>query len=130
MAMTPLLQTLIDNRTNTYVPPNERPAMNNAKRSPDYDAIMALPAAKHPKLGSAVKALALSPKVDLQFAIQLIATTAADLGVSLLDIEMADPRNNVRPPFGANALPNAADDFQAGVTAELVRMTKRIQGGN
>lgn len=131
MAMTPFLQTLIDNRTNTYVPPNERPTpMNNAKRSPDYDAIMSLPAAKHPKLSQAVAALAASPKMDLQFASELIATAATDIGISLLDIEMADPRNNVRPAFGATTRSGAEDAFQAGVTAELIRMTKRIQGGN
>jgi hypothetical protein len=86
-------------------------------------AILALPAAQHPKLTALAHKLAGDPRFTADDAETLLKAAAKDADVSKLDIEMAQPGNNVAVPFAAQGKPMTKEQqFQQMVSENVTRM--------
>lgn len=89
------------------------------KRSPDHDAILALPHRHHPMLTRAVETLAAHPKITLGDAHQVLDGVCAECQIDQLQIEMCQPGVNVAVPFAKATSTDPADGFQASVSRHL-----------
>jgi hypothetical protein len=99
--------------------------MSFRPQSRDADAILRLPAARHPKLTGIAQRLAASPKVTLQDAEQILDANAKTLRIDALDIEFAQP-GHVKVPFTPTVNEEPGNAFQETVRGHVHRL---IQGG-
>lgn len=90
-------------------------------------AIMALPAARHPRLVETARVLA-DADVSTETAARVLDGRANDLGVTKLDIETVQPGENVQVPFAVTEAMDERTDYDRGVAdivqAKLARLTK------
>ena len=101
------------------------------QHSKDADKILALPAARHPKLIGFARALAEDPLITLSRADTLLDAAAKSANVTTLAIEMCQPGASVHVPFAAVApRQDARSDFVAGVERELNRINQSKRGRN
>ena len=83
--------------------------------SHDAAKILALPAARHPRLSALVQALSENVSCDLGNAEAIINGAMRDARITPLDLEMLHPANVVRVPFLATTNNTPQQDFQAGI---------------
>ena len=93
--------------------------------NPHASAILALPAAKVPRLMKAAHRLASHPTITVDEAADILNAAATSIGLrNQLDIEMAAPGNNPRVPFAGTG--GAPTNKQAAFEGEVVRNLKLI----
>lgn len=88
--------------------------------SPDADAILALPEARHPKLIQFAQRLANHSAMTLATAREALAAACRDLAITRLDIEHLDATT---VPF--QAVGGAADPYAESVRQHIERIARR-----
>ena len=83
------------------------------------EQILALPAARHPKLAGFAQQIAHDARFTAAEATELLDAAAQSAGVSPLDIEMAQPGNGVDVKFAPMSNASPQDERRDGIEGHV-----------